>query len=200
MLKDYFSTSLQTLRVADEDLRQRLEKACWILEEEDLAGQRWCEENAYGGYTSYASLDDLPKRFPSFADLSTVLQSGAEQFAEHHFWDLEPHHLKLDSLWVNILGPGATHSGHIHPQSAISGTYYVKVPDKSGRLKLEDPRLGRMMAAPAVKASAPDSRKRFVYIDPSPGQALFWESWLRHEVTAGDCEDARISISYNFSF
>ena len=43
-----------------------LEGACLSIAEDDEAGQAWCEENAYPGYTSYASLDDLPWRFPIF--------------------------------------------------------------------------------------------------------------------------------------
>ena len=31
-----------------------------MLAAEDAAGQAWCKANGYGGYTSYASLDDLP--------------------------------------------------------------------------------------------------------------------------------------------
>ncbi len=34
---------------------------------DDEAGQAWSKENGYRGYTSYASLNDLPKRDPSLA-------------------------------------------------------------------------------------------------------------------------------------
>lgn len=36
-----------------------------MMAEEDEAGRRWCKANAYRGYTSYGSLNDLPQRFPS---------------------------------------------------------------------------------------------------------------------------------------
>ena len=45
--------------------------------------------------------------------------------------------LRLDSLWVNLLRPGGSHSGHIHPHSVVSGTVYIAVPQGSGALKLE---------------------------------------------------------------
>lgn len=185
--------------IADSELIEALEKACWLLESEDQAGNKWCDEQGYDGYTSYASLDDLPERFPPFSQLKTLLTSAAEHFAEGLHWETSGTRLVLDSLWVNILGEGGTHSSHLHPNSVISGTYYVSVPAESGRLKLEDPRLGLMMAAPPIKSSAPDTAKRFIYITPKAGEALFWESWLRHEVVAGRTSDPRISISYNFS-
>ncbi|MGB0905352.1 MAG: TIGR02466 family protein, partial [Mangrovicoccus sp.] len=39
---------------------QELEASCFSIAEDDEAGQDWCEENGYPGYTSYASLTDLP--------------------------------------------------------------------------------------------------------------------------------------------
>src|SRR3546814_19997464 len=59
-------------------------------------------------------------------------------------------------MWVNILKPGGTHSGHIHPHSIVSGTFYVAVPPGSGAPKLEDPRLPMLMAAPGRTDDAPD--------------------------------------------
>ena len=38
-----------------------------MLAREDAAGRAWCRAKGYGGYTSYASLDDLPRRPPSSA-------------------------------------------------------------------------------------------------------------------------------------
>ena len=46
-----------------------LEASCYAIYEDDEAGQEWCETEGYPGYTSYASLTDLPWRFPIFADL-----------------------------------------------------------------------------------------------------------------------------------
>jgi uncharacterized protein (TIGR02466 family) len=40
------------------------------LAEDDGAGRRWAKEHGYKGYTSYASLNDLPRRDPVFADLA----------------------------------------------------------------------------------------------------------------------------------
>ena len=170
-----------------------------MIEDGDTAGHDWCEREGYPGYTSYASLDDLPDRAPAFADLVQALDKQALLFAEALHWDLGTARLKLDSLWVNILGEGGSHSGHIHPNSVISGTIYVAMPEGAGRLKLEDPRLPMMMAAPQVKVDAPDALKRFHYIQPKQGDIVMWESWLRHEVLPSQAEDARISVSFNYS-
>ena len=176
-----------------------LEEACRMLADEDLAGQRWCRDNAYGGYTSYASLDDLPMRASIFDDLKRKLDRHAAAYAKDLELDLGRRRLKLDSLWVNILKPGAAHSGHIHPHSVLSGTVYVATPPGASALRLEDPRLPLMMAAPPRKADASESARSFIYLQPEPGTVLMWESWLRHEVPANAAKKERISVSFNYA-
>ena len=132
------------------------------------------------------SLDALRESLPAYAkDLSLDLGAGR---------------LKLDSLWVNVLKPGATHSSHIHPHSVISGTVYVATPPGASALKLEDPRLTMMMAAPPRLEDAPEDTRAFVYLTPEPGTLLMWESWLRHEVPPNGAKKDRISISFNYGW
>jgi uncharacterized protein (TIGR02466 family) len=168
--------------------------------EDDTAGQRWCEENSYPGYTSYGSLNDLARRAPCFATLAKLLDTEAAAFAKDAHFDLGGGRLKLDTLWINVLDPGGFHSGHIHPHSVISGTYYAGVPDGAASLKFEDPRLPMMMAAPMRRDDAPEDLRNFVYMAPEPGMVLLWESWLRHEVVRNDADEPRISVSFNFSW
>ena len=46
------------------------------LAADDQAGRRWSRDKGYKGYTSYASLDDLPRRDPAFADLARLLDQA----------------------------------------------------------------------------------------------------------------------------
>ncbi len=194
-----FATRIDERQLGDEALREGLARCAWLMEEEDAAGNAWCEAEGYPGYTSYASLDDLPSRFPEFAELKHHLDKAAAAFAKAQHWDMDGFTLALDAIWVNILGEDGHHTGHIHPGSVISGTYYVAAPEGAGRLKFEDPRLAMMMAAPQLKEGAPEDVRRFVYVQPREGHCLLWESWLRHEVMPSQSEDARISISFNYA-
>jgi uncharacterized protein (TIGR02466 family) len=188
-------------RAAVEGARNdELLRACQAIAKEDVAGQRWSRENGYRGYTSYASLNDLPKRDPSIGALKTALDKHAGAFAAALHLDLGGRKLRLDSLWINVLEPGGGHSGHIHPHSVLSGTYYVEAPPGASALKLEDPRLPLMMAAPPRQADAPDAERSFVYIVPRVGEVLMWESFVRHEVPANGARRARVSISFNYGW
>ncbi len=177
---------------------QELEASCLSIAEDDEAGQVWCEENAYPGYTSYASLNDLPWRFPIFQDLTKLLDAHVAAFIEDLHFDLGGKEVTLDSLWINILPPGGVHTSHLHPHSIISGTTYVTMPEGASAIKFEDPRHPMMMAAPGRTENAPRPLQPFIYIQPEPGEVLLWESWLRHEVPLNDADDERISVSFNY--
>jgi uncharacterized protein (TIGR02466 family) len=200
-----FVTRVYEASLADDpdfaSLNADLADACAMVAGEDRAGQAWCKANGYGGYTSYASLDDLPTRVSVFGELKRRLDRHAVAFAGELGFDLGPRgRLKLDSLWINVLKPGAAHSGHIHPHSVLSGTVYVAVPPGAGGLRLEDPRLPLMMAAPPRRADIVEDARTFVTLVPAPGSLFMWESWLRHEVTPNRAKAPRVSLSFNYAW
>jgi len=198
MSRTLFATRLYEAMIDDGELLAELAHSIRSLAEDDRAGRRWSRDKAYKGYTSYASLNDLPKRDPAFAELHRELVRHAAGFANELAFDLgrKP---KLDSLWVNLLKPGGHHSAHIHPHAIISGTFYVEVPAGGGAIRFEDPRLPMMMAAPVRREDAPADLLPFAAVDPAPGLLLMWESWLRHEVLPGSAKSERLSVSFNFA-
>ncbi|MEM9578933.1 MAG: TIGR02466 family protein [Pseudomonadota bacterium] len=202
-IESLFVTRLYRTKLAEKGTSidtGELEASCWSIAEDDEAGQAWCAENGYPGYTSYASLTDLGWRFEIFKQLEAVLDQHVAAFAKDLEFDLGDTPLKLEDLWINILPQGGVHTSHIHPHSVISGTTYVTVPDGASAIKFEDPRLQMMMAAPARNKSARRDLRAFHYVQPEPGDVLLWESWLRHEVPVNMAEDERISVSFNYSW
>jgi len=195
-----FVTKLYRATLEEGDaLNPDLLRSCRAIAEDDHAGQQWSAEKGYRGYTSYASLNDLPKRDPSIAALKALLDKHAAAFARELHLELGGRKLKLDSLWINVLAPGGVHTGHIHPHSVLSGTYYVDMPSGASALKLEDPRHPLMMAAPPRKEDAPEGERTFVYVTPKAGDVIMWESFVRHEVPANAAKKPRVSISFNYA-
>lgn len=194
-----YEASLTTDR-SFENFNREILDACQSLAEEDVAGRAWSREHGYGGYTSYASLNDLPQRMSVFDELKRRLDKHAKVFADQLAFDLQGGKLRMDSLWVNILKPGAAHSGHVHPHSVLSGTVYVATPPGASALRLEDPRLPLMMAAPPRRPDAPEAAQTFVYLQPQPGTIYMWESWLRHEVPVNRAKTPRVSVSFNYGW
>jgi len=196
-MRSLFATHLYEALIDDGELLGNLAHSVRTLAEDDQAGRNWSKAHLYPGYTSYASLNDLPKRDPAFAELARQLTRHASAFANECAFEIarKP---RLDSLWVNLLKGGGQHSGHIHPHSIISGTFYVEVPAGSGSIRFEDPRLPLMMAAPAKKPNARPENRSFIDVAPKPGLLLLWESWLRHGVETNRAKGRRISVSFNY--
>ena len=201
-INSVFATKIYQASVSgrgSKRLNDDLKRAALALAEDDIAGQEWSQQKNYGGYTSYASLSDLPWRMPEFAQLETYIIEHTKQFAAELQLEMSNSTPELDSMWVNILEPGGNHTAHIHPNSVISGTYYVDIYGDSSAIRFEDPRLPMMMAAPPRKANASLENRTFVEIKPKNGMLLLWESWLRHEVPINLSDHERISISFNIN-
>ncbi len=198
-IESLFTTKLYRAQLAAHGLNADLAKTCLSIAAEDRAGQRWAKTHGYKGYTSYASLDDLPTRASVFAELTVRVDRHVCRLAKALDFELRGRKLRLDSLWINVMDEGGVHTGHIHPHSAISGTYYVTVPKSASIIRFEDPRLPLMMAAPPRREKARRENQTFATIQPRPGTLLLWESFVRHEVPLNGARGKRISVSFNYA-
>ena len=98
-IRSLFVTRLYRARLAEHGPTvnpDELAASCLSIAEDDEAGQRWSEENDYPGYTSYASLADLPWRFPVFTDLKDVLDKHVAAFLEDLEYDLGDQQVVLE--------------------------------------------------------------------------------------------------------
>ena len=173
---------------------------CRNLRDYDAAGRKWSAKNYPGGYTSYASMNELHRFSSTFATLEKKFLKHARAFAKTLEFDLRGRTVRMTDCWVNIMPPTAAHSLHLHPLAFISGTYYVATPPGCSGLKFEDPRLDRFMAAPPRLPDAKDVNRIHVTYPAEAGNVILFESWLRHEVAANRVEEERISISFNLNW
>ncbi|HWA88250.1 MAG TPA: TIGR02466 family protein [Opitutus sp.] len=181
-------------------LNAALAAECRQLRDYDDAGRKWSAKNYPGGYTSYASLNELHRFSSSFTDLGKKLTRHVLAFARALDMDLRGRSVRLTDCWVNIMPPTAAHSLHLHPLSFISGTYYVVTPRGCPGLKFEDPRLSKFMAAPPKLTAARRENRAHITYPAEAGNVVLFESWLRHEVPANRVDAERISISFNFNW
>jgi uncharacterized protein (TIGR02466 family) len=167
---------------------------------DDGAGRHWSAHHYPGGYTSYASASRMQLRSPTFAALERKLARHVRAFSRALAFDLEGRVLSMTDCWVNVMPRGVVHGLHLHPLSTISGTYYVRTPAGAPGLKLEDPRLDRMMAAPPRRPARRGDTGAWVVVPAAAGRIVLFESWLRHEVPANPVRGERISVSFNYSW
>ena len=132
--------------------------------------------------------------------LETKINPHVLTYAKSLNYQIKKSSLRLNSIWVNIMPKGTLHTAHIHPQSVISGTFYVDVPAGSSALKFEDPRLGLFMNSPTVSEGAKKTNLRFFSLAPKAGDLVLFESWLKHEVPLNKSKTPRLSVSFNYGW
>jgi uncharacterized protein (TIGR02466 family) len=196
-IKSLFPTLIYRASAGSGRLNRELKIAAHSLVESDHPGRRWCAEHGYPGYTSYGSMANLADHLPVFAKLANIVERHAAAFARALHWDMRGGKPIVDTMWVNVLPEGGSHSSHLHTNAVLSGTYYVTTPEGSGPIVFEDPRHAMMMAAPPRKKSTPHEMQTYVSEKAEPGALLLWESWLRHEVPLNRASGERISVSFN---
>lgn len=181
-----------------ERLRQELLTECRQLREVDEEGRRWCAENYPDGFTTYASLNQLHRMSPVFAELAEHLSVHVEAYARELDYDVDDHPLALTDCWANVMPRHSSHALHLHPNSTVSGTYYVSTPDGASDIVFEDPRLALRMAAPPRVAKPRPANRSVVSYPVQEGHVVLFESWLRHRVPPSRVDADRVSISFNF--
>jgi len=170
------------------------------LRDMDDYGRQWSETHYVGGYSSYSSMCNLHQTSPNFAELEERLAPHVQRFIKKLNWNLMGRRVQMTTCWVNLMAQGTYHTLHVHPSSVLSGVYYVDVPKGSSPLKIEDPRMSQLMAAPPRKRTAPANQQNYLLIDAKPGQFLLFESWMRHEVPPHRAKQPRLSVSFNYEW
>jgi|TARA_R100000482_G_scaffold104042_1_gene46769 uncharacterized protein (TIGR02466 family) len=96
-----------------------------------------------------------------------------------------------------MLGYNAYNERHHHDAHSgvfMSGVFYVKCPEGSGKIRFYDPR-------PHIN-TAPDMRyynagNTHHWFTPVPNTLLMFPAWLEHDVEINKSKEERISISFN---
>jgi uncharacterized protein (TIGR02466 family) len=161
-----------------------------VLMQDDHAGRDWSRTHYPKGYTSYASANQMHKVSPTFAELELCIRKHVFKYLKRLGLSVPKDQVTMTTCWVNIMEEGCTHPLHIHPQSIISGTFYLKMPSKASAIRFEDPRYGLFMHRPP--------QTTHVSLSAKPGDLILFESWLRHDVPLNLAKEPRVSISFNY--
>jgi uncharacterized protein (TIGR02466 family) len=118
-----------------------------------------------------------------------------------------PKELSNYSYWYNVNRRYNYNTAHMHPDSYLSGVYYVKVPADSGRIVFDRPQTeaDRMLFQTqwflnnSITVDNPRINTEHWFV-PEEGMLLMFPGHLTHSVEqnlSADEDDRRISLSFN---
>lgn len=187
---DWFPTPVWCFEIENyQQLNQTLLREVYNEYQVDREGEKW--SNVLGWH----SKNDLHKR-DSFEEFNQVISKNVLEIATFLNWDLQYFSTNITTCWAIVNGKLASNSVHNHPNSILSGVYYLKVPENSGGLFFSDPRPAAQMLIPPIGEFNLWTSPKVVY-KPTVGTMLLFPSWLLHGVEMNMSEEVRISLSFN---
>lgn len=100
----------------------------------------------------------------------------------------------MDESWINFSEKGMYQEFHLHPESDISGVFYVDVPDNSGSIQFSTPSSAHSYHHLTHRSKF--LRPNIMY--PSvEGRIILFPSYLEHMVMINQSDSERISIAFN---
>ena len=151
-----------------------------------------------GGYHSpnFLRFDDDPMRSKLLDVINKELKKCAIEFG----LKLEGKKIKVSNFWFNINRKKDHNKMHTHSGSIFSGVFYIKTPDRCGRLVLEDPSAQLMQSFLKywhLEVEWNQYTSMVWSVSPDPGDLVIFPSWMSHYVEPNMSDEDRISISFN---
>jgi uncharacterized protein (TIGR02466 family) len=110
----------------------------------------------------------------------------------------EDYRMQLGNLWININNKSSFNRPHRHPESTVSGVYYVSVPKDSGNIVFNHPAVVQSYHINASTLKNTNSINASTWhLTPESGLLIMFPSWLEHYVEPSNSDEDRISIAFN---
>lgn len=150
------------------------------------------EQKPNEGNTTSANrhiLDD-----PLFADLREFIQQSLDSYFKHTVRPMNEVGLRITQSWLNYSKKGQWHHKHAHPNSFISGCFYVNADREKDKIYFYKDGY-KQLKIPTKDFTEHNSESWWVPVETN--QLIFFPSSLTHSVAPVETEDIRISIAIN---
>lgn len=128
-----------------------------------------------------------------------------KQFCEHHIKTYvkevmapkEELDFYITQSWLNVTKPGQQHHQHCHPNSCISGVFYVSAEEDDSITFIDQNWPVKEMIKPEIKEFTIWNCPLW-FFPVTAGELVLFPSWLQHKVQPNEkATTDRISISFN---
>jgi uncharacterized protein (TIGR02466 family) len=188
--QDWFPTSIWHFDLIEHQfINQQMLEAIYAEKTKDPQGVNWSNSQGWHSKT------DLHNK-SEFQEIARLARTNAIAVGEEIGWDLKNFTMCVTSCWAVVNEKLASNFVHNHPNSVLSGVYYVKTPENCGGIFFSDARDVAHMFAPAVAELSPWTLQKVTYA-ATEGRMIIFPSWLRHGVESNLSDENRICISFN---
>ena len=150
--------------------------------------------NTWGYKTTYSQSESLHTRsdMQPFVD---YVYNSAQQYVDDNGYDLDVSNLKMQ-LFASEINNNDYHTSHNHPNSVLSGVFYLEVYNDSSKILFHEPRSAKRFTSLPIKKHT-HTNQDIIFVQPQNGLLLLWESWLYHEVTKSTNDKPRKTLVFN---
>lgn len=129
------------------------------------------------------------------ASLTTFIEKCAHEYFMATINPKNDVRLRLTQSWLNWTKPGQFHHKHAHPNSLVSGCFYVSANKETDRIFFYKDGYQRIKFPP-IDWNAYNSESWWYPVGTN--DLIFFPSSLTHMVEPVGGEDTRISLAFNF--
>jgi len=188
----WLSTPIWVRRLADQ--RRINTDILAFVDELDVTTPAITRSNV-GGWHSHDKLHSTKQ----LSELTGIIGATCARCAHFLDFDFGNFDLIITQMWMNKNGPGDFNKLHVHPNSFLSGAYYVRMPPQGGNIEFYDPVPARAMIGFPTRAAGNGTASSVAFTSEE-GMLLVFPSWLQHSVQPNRSNDVRISISFNVAY
>lgn len=132
-------------------------------------------------------------REPALKDLRTFLQNSIDQYFREVVAPSKEVNLYITQSWLNYTKKGQWHHAHEHPNSILSGVFYIQTDDKD-KIFFEKNHYDQI-SFPTENWNLYNSKTW--WLEATQGRLVLFPSSLRHHVEAVQTDHTRVSLSFN---
>lgn len=155
-----------------------------------------CDYDTLNKIGNWCSSDDLQCK-EKFFQLTEFINEIVVDYL-NNIYNCKSEDFYLTCMWANVHKCFSKHHIHNHPNSFLSGVYYIDTPEGSGDIFFKDPRSGNQILVPDY-TQTPEFMFNEVRFPVSKGKLILFPSYLEHGTHLGDTYNGhRISVSFNY--
>ena len=139
------------------------------------------------------SIERFVLRNPALVDLKNFIQKSVDEYFNSVIAPSKDASLYITQSWLNYTDKNQWHHSHEHPNSILSGVFYVQSTSVD-KIYFEDNKY-KQIEFPTERFNSFNSRTW--WIEATQGRLVIFPSSLRHNVSQVETDTTRVSLSFN---